>query len=83
MENRKVEKKGNKNMNILSLLASDNYIVINRDLLRKYGINVALMLCELASEYNYFDQSGKLEDGMFYSTIDKEQGLVNISSQKH
>lgn len=69
MENRKVEKKGNKNMNILSLLASDNYIVINRDLLKKYGINVALMLCELASEYNYFDQNGKLEDGMFYSTI--------------
>lgn len=69
MENRKVEKKGNKNMNILSLLASDNYIVINRDLLKKYGINVALMLCELASEYNYFDQSGKLENGMFYSTI--------------
>ena len=63
------EKKGSKNMNILSLLASDNYIVINRDLLKKYGINVALMLCELASEYNYFDQSGKLEDGMFYSTI--------------
>ena len=69
MENRKIEKKGNKNMNILSLLASDNYIVINRDLLKKYGINVALMLCELASEYNYFDQNGKLEDGMFYSTI--------------
>ena len=63
------EKKGSKNMNILSLLASDNYIVINRDLLKKYGINVALMLCELASEYNYFDQNGKLEDGMFYSTI--------------
>ena len=48
-------------MNILSILASDNYIVINRDLLKKYGINVTLMLCELASEYNYFDKSGKLE----------------------
>nr|DAU32006.1 MAG TPA: Replication initiator A family protein [Caudoviricetes sp.] len=73
------EKKGSKNMNILSLLASDNYIVINRDLLKKYGINVALMLCELASEYNYFDKNGKLEDGMFYSTIDNINERTGLS----
>jgi DNA-binding transcriptional regulator GbsR (MarR family) len=79
MTNCKAEKEGNKNMNILSLLASDNYIVINRDLLKKYGINVALMLCELASEYNYFDQSGKLEDGMFYSTIDNINERTGLS----
>ncbi len=66
-------------MNILSLLASDNYIVINRDLLKKYGINVALMLCELASEYNYLDQSGNLEDGMFYSTIDNINERTGLS----
>lgn len=74
-----IEKKGSKNMNILSLLASDNYIVINRDLLKKYGINVALMLCELASEYNYFDQNGKLENGMFYSTIDNINERTGLS----
>lgn len=79
MTNCKAEKEGIKNMNILSLLASDNYIVINRDLLKKYGINVALMLCELASEYNYFDQSGKLEDGMFYSTIDNINERTGLS----
>lgn len=73
------EKKVSKNMNILSLLASGNYIVINRDLLKKYGINVALMLCELASEYNYFDQNGKLEDGMFYSTIDNINERTGLS----
>lgn len=79
MTNCEEEKEGNKNMNILSLLASDNYIVINRDLLKKYGINVALMLCELASEYNYFEQSGKLEDGMFYSTIDNINERTGLS----
>lgn len=73
------EKKGNKNMNILSILASDNYIVINRDLLKKYGINVTMMLCELASEYNYFDKNGKLEDGMFYSTIDNISERTGLS----
>lgn len=66
-------------MNILSLLASDNYIVINRDLLKKYGINVTLMLCELASEYNYFDKSGMLDDGMFFSTIDNIYEKTGLS----
>lgn len=79
MTNCKAEKKGIKNMNILSLLASDNYIVINRDLLKKYGINVTLMLCELASEYNYFDKSGMLDDGMFFSTIDNIYEKTGLS----
>ena len=78
MESRE-ERKETKNMNILSILASDNYIVINRDLLKKYGINVTLMLCELASEYNYFDKNGKLEDGMFYSTIDNISERTGLS----
>ena len=73
------EKKGNKNMNILSILASDNYIVINRDLLKKYGINVTLMLCELASEYNYFEKNGMLDDGMFFSTIDNIYEKTGLS----
>ena len=73
------ERKETKNMNILSILASDNYIVINRDLLKKYGINVTLMLCELASEYNYFDKNGKLENGMFYSTIDNISERTGLS----
>lgn len=73
------ERKETKNMNILSILASDNYIVINRDLLKKYGINVTLMLCELASEYNYFDKNEKLEDGMFYSTIDNISERTGLS----
>ena len=79
MTNCKAEKGGNKNMNILSILASDNYIVINRDLLKKYGINVTLMLCELASEYNYFDKNGMLDDGMFFSTIDNIYEKTGLS----
>ena len=79
MTNCKAEKEGTKNMNILSILASDNYIVINRDLLKKYGINVTLMLCELASEYNYFDKNGMLDDGMFFSTIDNIYEKTGLS----
>ena len=70
----------NENINIVSLLASDNFIVINRDLLKRYGLNVALMLCELASEYNYYKKEGKLEeDGMFFSTIENIADKTGLS----
>lgn len=68
------------NINIVSLLASDNFIVINRDLLKMYGLNVTLMLCELASEYNYYKKEGKLEeDGLFFSTVDNISDKIGLS----
>lgn len=68
------------NINIVSLLASDNFLVINRDLLKRYGLNVALMLCELASEYNYYSKEGKLEeDGLFFSTIENISDKTGLS----
>lgn len=67
-------------INIVSLLASDNFLVINRDLLKMYGLNVTLMLCELASEYNYYSKEGKLEeDGLFFSTIDNISDKTGLS----
>ena len=68
------------NINIVSLLASDNFIVINRSLLKRYGLNVTLMLCELASEYNYYSKEGKLEeDGLFFSTIENITDKTGLS----
>ena len=68
------------NINIVSLLASDNFIVINRGLLKRYGLNVTLMLCELASEYNFYKKEGKLEDdGMFFSTIENITDKTGLS----
>lgn len=69
-------------MNIISLLASDNYIVVNRDMLKEYGINVTLMLGELASEYNYWKKENKLEDGMFYSTIENIEENTGLSKYR-
>lgn len=70
----------NENINIVSLLASDNFLVINRDLLKMYGLNVTLMLCELASEYNYYSKEGKLEeDGLFFSTIENIADKTGLS----
>lgn len=55
-------------MDIVDFLASDNYIIINRELMMAVGLNEALVLGELASEYRYWKNSGKLKDGWFYST---------------
>lgn len=70
----------NENINIVALLASDNFIVINRGMLKRYGLNVTLMLCELASEYNYYNKEEKLEeDGLFFSTIENISDKTGLS----
>ena len=66
-------------MNLVSLLASDNYIVVNKDLIKEYGINTALMLGELASEYNYYYKNNLLENDMFFSTIENIEDNTGLS----
>ena len=67
-------------MDIISLLASDNYIVVNKDIIKTYGINTALLIGEIASEYNYYLKNNLLdEDGMFYSTIENIEENTGLS----
>lgn len=66
-------------IDIVSLLANDNYIVVNKDLIKEYGINTALMIGELASEYRYYFKEGKLVDGMFFSTIENIEENTGLS----
>lgn len=66
-------------MNIISLLAGDNYVVVNRDLIKELGVKTALMFSELCSEYNYFEQHERLENGWFYSTIDNVENKIGLS----
>ena len=65
-------------MSILSLIASDGFIVINKKILELFGIQAALLLGELANEANYWAMQNKLEDGFFYSksaNLEKRTGL--------
>ena len=67
-------------MDIISLLANDNYIVVNKDLIKLYGINTSLLLGELASEYNYYNKNQLLdENGYFYSTIENIEENTGLS----
>lgn len=65
-------------MSVMQMLSNDNYIVVNKTLIRAYGLKEAILIGELCAEYNYWEQQDQLEDGMFYSTaenIERNTGL--------
>ena len=66
-------------MSIIRLLASKNYITVNKDLIKKIGLKEAVLLGELASEYSYWEIQDKLEDGYFYSTVDNIEENTTLS----
>lgn len=59
-------------MGILKLLASDGFLSVNKHIARIVGLDAAVLLAELASTYNYFEDRDQLtEDGMFYETVER------------
>ena len=69
-------------MGLVSLIASNNYIVVNKQLARAFGIEEALILGELASEMEYWQQRGELKDGYFYSTIENVKDSTTLSDKR-
>lgn len=70
---------------IFNYLASDNYIVVNKSLIKIFGLEEAILLGELCSEYKYWLKSDKLEDDMFYSSIkniEDNTGLTAYQQRK-
>lgn len=70
-------------MSIINLLASRNFIVVNKDVAKAIGLDEAIMLGELASEYAYWDNRDELtDDGYFYSTIENVEENTTFSQYK-
>ena len=69
-------------MGLVSMIASNNYIVVNKQLARLFGLEEALLLGELASELEYWQQRGELQDGFFYSTIDNVKEATTLSDKR-
>lgn len=66
--------------NILNLVAGDNYIIVNRTLIKNLGLKEAVILGELASEFNYYKKNNLLdENGYFYSTIENIEENTGLS----
>ena len=69
-------------MGLVSLIASNNYIVVNKQLARVLGLEAAVILGELASEMEYWQQRGELKDGYFYSTIENVKESTTLSDKR-
>lgn len=46
-------------------IISTNFIITNRDLITKFGVNSAVMLGELYGRMNYFRKRNELNMGIF------------------
>ena len=69
-------------MGILQLIASRNFISVNKELIMLLGLDEAILLGELASEYDYWEKQNALEDGFFYSTIENIENNTTLSEFK-
>ncbi len=66
-------------MKLTQVLASRNYIILNKGMAKILGINASILLGELCSEYEYWKSHGQLEDDYFYSTIDNIEENTTLS----
>ena len=69
-------------MTILNLISNNNFITLNKDLIKAIGLEEAILLGELASEYDYWKKQELLENGYFYSTIENIEEHTTLSEYK-
>lgn len=70
-------------MSILYLIASQNFIAVNKELIKIFGLEEAIILGELASEYNYWEKLKQLDDeGYFFSTVENIEENTTIKEKR-
>lgn len=70
-------------MIVTSLLSSSNFIITNKILIKAVGINAAILIGELCSEYNYWEQRNELKYGeWFYSTRENIEDQTGLSEDQ-
>lgn len=69
-------------MGILQLISTSNFITVNKDLIKALGLEEAILLGELASEYDYWNNKNEIEDGYFYSTIENIEEKTTLTAYK-
>lgn len=71
-------------LDIIGLLSTDGYIVVNKKVAQAFGLQAAVLLGELCSEHKYWEAREELEDGYFYSTQENIEAntTIGVSQQK-
>lgn len=63
-------------------IISTNFIMTNRDLISKFGVNSAVMLGELYERMNYFRKRNELKFGYFFATKESIEKSTRLSPYK-
>ena len=63
-------------------IISTNFIMTNRDLISKFGVNSAVMLGELYGRMNYFRKRNELKYGYFFATKESIEKSTRLSPYK-
>lgn len=69
---------------LTTVLTTNGYIAVNKTLIKKIGLDEAVILGELLTEYTYWQENNLLENDMFYSTqenLEENTGL-NVYFQR-
>lgn len=72
-------------MNVYEMLSRDNYLTVNKLLMRHIGISESILLSELCYRRQFLDRSGKMtKDGFFYATVEdvEEETTLNDYAQR-
>lgn len=69
-------------MTILNLISNNNFITLNKNLIKAIGLEETILLGELVSEYDYWTKQELLEEGYFYSTIENIEEHTTLSEYK-
>lgn len=69
-------------MSMFKTLAIGNFIMVNREIAVKLGINAAVMIAELANEEQFHASRNELENGWFYSTMDNVEQKTGLKRSK-
>lgn len=67
---------------VLDIIATSNYIALNKTMIKLLGLEEAVLLGELASELKYWEKKGQVEDGWFYSTVENIEENTSLSDFK-
>ena len=59
-----------------------NFIMTNRDLIKEFGVNSAVMLGELYGRMNYFRKRNELKLGYFFATKDSIEKSTKLSAYR-
>lgn len=66
-------------MNILKLLASNSFITVNKEIIKKIGLHEAIMFGDICSKYQYWAERGDLNEGFFYCSAKKFEQDTTLS----